>query len=93
MSVYIRKRGMDGYFLGYASPLQPLIGAAGWALPFASAEAAYACTPAEIHPDIEVVDESERRKDAQAICPWPVALDPPGEEISAGEKAHLAETS
>jgi hypothetical protein len=77
MPVYVRKRGVDGYFLGYASPLQPLIGSAEWALPFPSAEAAYACTPAILHADIEVVEESARRKDTQVVYRWPTALDPP----------------
>ena len=65
MSVYVRKRGMEEYFLGFAFPLQPLMGHAEYALPFPSAEAAYACTPEAIHTEMEVVDESVRRKDAQ----------------------------
>lgn len=65
MPVYIRKRGLGAFFMGYASPFQPVFGAAEWALPFASPQAAFAGTPSVIHPGIEVVGEAVRRSDAR----------------------------
>ena len=91
MPVYVRKRGVDGYFLGYASPLQPLIGSAEWALPFPSAEAAYASTPAILHADIEVVEESARIKDTQVVYRWPAASDPPVVSDANHEDRHEEE--
>ena len=91
MPVYVRKRGVDGYFLGYASLLQPLIGSAEWALPFPSAETAYASTPAILHADIEVVEESARIKDTQVVYRWPVASDPPVVSDANHEDRHEEE--
>lgn len=93
MAVYVRKRGEGGYFLGYAFPLQPLIGAAEYAFPFHSAEAAYAGTPAAIHAEMEVEGESVRRQDARHIYLWPVSPPPSDEEDQEGAAGSEAQAA
>lgn len=65
MSGYGRTWGEEGNFLGYAFPLQPLIGEAECAVSFPSAGAACASTPAAIHAEMEMLEASVRIKEAR----------------------------
>jgi len=91
MTYYVCKFASRDYFVGFLLPLQPLLGVPEWALPFPSEKAAFDCVPAVLHSDVEVVDESARRKDAQDVCLWPVTSDPSSVKTSGGEEMHAAE--
>jgi hypothetical protein len=79
---HIRKFGSRSYFMGFRNPFSSSLGLPEWAFGFESLQSASDCLPAVLHPDMEVVDEDCRCKDAEAwrlqnaAVEWQIELSP-----------------